>query len=235
MLPWRRETALRSSAVRGDRAAFTALYERHHQGLYRYCRSILRQDADARDALQNTMAKAFAALEREERDFELRPWLFRIAHNESISIIRRREATAELDPTWTLGPDTVVHQVEDRERLGHLYADLADLPERQRAALVLRELSQSCRWNGRALRHRSRPCRPWSLPGAHGRDPASLSAPLIPALRGARFSHGSAVTIPGGQAAGTRPTHGGASRWLSGNRQRRRRSPRDSRTTNEPR
>ena len=55
----RRAAALRSRATRGDAAAFTALYERHHQALYRYCRSILHHDEDARDALQSTMAKAY--------------------------------------------------------------------------------------------------------------------------------------------------------------------------------
>src|SRR3954467_11848549 len=92
----RSEGALRSRAARGDAKAFAAVYERHHQALYRYCRSILRHDEDAQDALQSTMTKAFAALQSEQRDFELRPWLFRIAHNEAISILRRRRATAEL-------------------------------------------------------------------------------------------------------------------------------------------
>ena len=68
-------------ASRGSARAFALLYERHHQALYRYCRSILHDDEDARDALQSTMAKALAALRDEKRDFELRPWLFRIAHN----------------------------------------------------------------------------------------------------------------------------------------------------------
>ena len=93
----RREGVLRSRAARGDAAAFAAVYERHHQALYRYCRSILRHEEDAQDALQSTMTRAFAALQDEQRDFELRPWLFRIAHNEAISILRRRRTTAELD------------------------------------------------------------------------------------------------------------------------------------------
>ena len=89
----RREGTLRSRAARGDAAAFAAVYERHHQALYRYCRSILRHEEDAQDALQSTMAKAFAALQDERRDFDLQPWLFRIAHNEAISILRRRRET----------------------------------------------------------------------------------------------------------------------------------------------
>src|SRR4051812_2891501 len=135
----RSEGALRSRAARGDTAAFAAVYERHHQALYRYCRSILRHDEDAQDALQSTMAKAFAALQDEQRDFELRPWLFRIAHNEAISILRRRRETAELGDVPE--PGAMEERVLEREELRALQMDLVDLPERQRAALVLRELN----------------------------------------------------------------------------------------------
>jgi RNA polymerase sigma factor (sigma-70 family) len=140
-LKWRRGFALRSQTARGNDAALAAMYEHHHQALYRYCRSILHDDEDARDALQSTMAKALAALRHEERDFELRPWLFRIAHNEAISRLRQRRDSVDLDAVGTLGTDSLTQTVEDRERLALLSADLRDLPERQRSALVLRELS----------------------------------------------------------------------------------------------
>lgn len=134
-------SATRSAAVRADPAVFAAVYERHQQELYRYCRSIVQHDEDARDALQNTMAKAYAALQTEDRDFELRPWLFRIAHNEAISLIRRRPATDELDERTGGCPETLQRSVEAREQLSHLYGDLQDLPERQRGALMMRELN----------------------------------------------------------------------------------------------
>src|SRR6476620_5309811 len=135
----RSEGALRSRAARGDSAAFAAVYERHHQALYRYCRSILRHDHDAQDALQSTMARAFAALQDERRDIDMRPWLFRIAHNEAITIVRRRKASAELTDIPDAGD--LDDRIADREELRNLRLDLADLPERQRAALVLRELN----------------------------------------------------------------------------------------------
>jgi RNA polymerase sigma factor (sigma-70 family) len=136
----RREGVLRSRAARGDATAFAAVYERHHQALYRYCRSILRHEEDAQDALQNTFARAFAALQDERRDFELRPWLFRIAHNEAISILRRRRETSELGDLP--GEDSEIEErVSEREELRVLRHDLADLPDRQRSALVLRELN----------------------------------------------------------------------------------------------
>ena len=135
----RRESTLRSRAARGDATAFAAVYERHHQALYRYCRSILRHEEDAQDALQSTMARAFAALQDEQRDFDIKPWLFRIAHNEAISILRKRRATTELDDIPVL--TDLDDQVSEREELRLLQMDLADLPDRQRAALVLRELN----------------------------------------------------------------------------------------------
>ena len=168
-LRWRRDPALRSQAARADSAALAAMYERHHQALYRYCRSILRDDEEARDALQSTMAKALAALRDEERDFELRPWLFRIAHNEAISRLRQRREGVGLDAIGTLGSDSLAQAVEDRARLEQLRCDLRDLPDRQRAALVLRELSGlSHEEIGVVLETSARRRQADDLRGAHG-------------------------------------------------------------------
>ena len=121
-------------------SVLVAAYERHHQALYRYCRSIVRHDQDAQDALQSTLTRAFAALPEQPRTLELRPWLFQIAHNEAISILRRRRSTVELDDS--LGhPAAFDERIDAREVLRMLRRDIADLPERQRVALVLRELN----------------------------------------------------------------------------------------------
>src|SRR5215207_610079 len=74
---------------RGNRRAFAALYERHRVPLHRYCRSIVRNDEDAQDALQSAFMRALVALQKSERDIAVRPWLFRIVHNEAISLLRR--------------------------------------------------------------------------------------------------------------------------------------------------
>jgi RNA polymerase sigma factor (sigma-70 family) len=126
---------------KGSERAFVALYHRYHRQLYRYCRSMLRDDADAQDALQSTFAGVFAALRDGRRDAPLRPWLFRIAHNESISILRRRRPHSELPDALPNPVAAIDEQAENHERLRHLVADLRDLPERQRAALLMRELS----------------------------------------------------------------------------------------------
>jgi RNA polymerase sigma factor (sigma-70 family) len=126
---------------KGSARAFAVLYQRHHQALYRYCRSIVRNEEDAQDALQNAMMRALAALQRDQRDIAVRPWLFRIVHNEAVSLLRRRRPTASLTERFEPMDDGIESKIEQRERFAELRRDLQSLPERQRAALVMRELS----------------------------------------------------------------------------------------------
>ncbi len=128
-------------AGRGNGRAFGALYNRHHQALYRYCRSILGNHHDAQDALQSAMMRAYDALARQQRDLAVKPWLFRIAHNEAVTILRRRRPEQELASDLESVSADVESTLQTRERLAALVADLRSLPERQRAALVMRELS----------------------------------------------------------------------------------------------
>jgi RNA polymerase sigma factor (sigma-70 family) len=128
-------------AAAGHERAFAVVYERHHQALYRYCRSILRNHADAQDALQSTFTAAFAALRRGGPNAPIRPWLFRIAHNEAVSALRRRRPTVELSDATEYQTTSVEDQVADRGQLDLLLRDLRELHDRQRSALVMRELS----------------------------------------------------------------------------------------------
>src|SRR4051794_6456396 len=122
----------------GNAQAFGAVYARYHAPLYAYCRSIVRDPDDARDALQNTMLKALAALNRgQDRELSLKPWLFRIAHNESISLLRRRRPCEPLTDAVSPPVAGADRQAAARERLSQLVADLQALPERQRGALIM--------------------------------------------------------------------------------------------------
>jgi RNA polymerase sigma factor (sigma-70 family) len=127
-------------AIDGDQRAFTAIFNRYHQSLYRYCLAIVGNPQDAGDALQNTMVKILSALPGEQRRIELKPWLYRIAHNESVELLRRRRDAEQLDPELTGTGTGLAEEAAMRERLRHLIADLDQLPERQRGALVMREL-----------------------------------------------------------------------------------------------
>jgi RNA polymerase sigma factor (sigma-70 family) len=127
-------------ATQGDPRAFEAIYQRYHQELYRFCQAMVGNPQDAQDALQNTMVKVLRALPGEEREIQLKPWLYRIARNESVETLRKRRDNAELEPHQAIAAG-VTETAETRERLRTLLADLEQLPERQRAALVMRELS----------------------------------------------------------------------------------------------
>jgi RNA polymerase sigma factor (sigma-70 family) len=125
-------------AAGGSTAAFTAIYKRHHQPIYRYCLSILRNEHDARDALQETMASALRALTGSDREIALRPWLFRIAHNEAVTVLRRKRRETPVEDVLATASD---ESSTSRDELRELLDDLGALTARQRSALVMRELS----------------------------------------------------------------------------------------------
>ncbi len=127
-------------AARGSEAAFATIFHRHHQALHRYCHSIVGNGHDAADALQNTMVKALRALPGETREIALKPWLYRIAHNESISLLRARRTDGDLAAAAHVGDPAAATIVDSRERLRELSGDLRELTEQQRGALLMREL-----------------------------------------------------------------------------------------------
>ncbi|MEA2192210.1 MAG: hypothetical protein QOI73_2331, partial [Solirubrobacteraceae bacterium] len=135
------DAQLARRAASGDERAFAEIFERHHQAVYRYCRSLLGNGEDAADALQSTMAAVLRGLDGETRSIALKPWLFRIAHNEALSILRRRRPQSELDDSQASTLQSVETEVLQSERLHQLVADVAALPDRQRGALVMRELN----------------------------------------------------------------------------------------------
>ena len=125
----------------GSETAFSTLFKRYQRPLYRYCRAILGSDADAHDAVQSTLAKAFEALRWGQRDAPLRPWIYRIAYNESVTLIRARRSGDELSGQLTPYVATPEERIHLREQLGLLVEDLRRLPERTRRAILMRELS----------------------------------------------------------------------------------------------
>lgn len=135
------DDALARRASSGDEEAFGVLFDRYQVRLELYCRSILRHDEDARDAAQNAMTKAFLALRGREQDVAVRAWLFRIAHNESISLMRRRRPTSELADDVAVRGDAPAEALELREELEQVLDGIRELPSRARQALLLRELA----------------------------------------------------------------------------------------------
>jgi RNA polymerase sigma factor (sigma-70 family) len=123
---------------RGNDTAFEAVYDRHHRGILSFCRHMLGSPDEAEDAVQQTFISAYDALHADRRDMRLKPWLYTIARNRCLSILRaRREQPAEFDVMDTAG---LSDEVQQRSDLRELLQDLRELPVDQRAALVLSEL-----------------------------------------------------------------------------------------------
>ncbi|WCB94735.1 RNA polymerase sigma factor [Baekduia alba] len=126
----------------GHEAAFDAIVVRYRTALTRYCAGIVGPSR-ADDAVQQTLINAHDALPKVDDVRHLRSWLYRIAHNVSLNVLRGvRDDVSLEDATASpaLAADGPAASFERSEQFRATVAALQALPERQRAALVLREL-----------------------------------------------------------------------------------------------
>src|SRR5690349_12060592 len=127
---------------RGNHGAFEALVSRYQSRLHAFCRHMLGSREDAEDVLQEVFAAAFNAMLADERDINVRPWLYRIARNRSLNHLRRAQAVGmdSMDVHLSEGGLTTADKVHKREEFRLLISDVQDLAETQRTALLLREI-----------------------------------------------------------------------------------------------
>jgi RNA polymerase sigma factor (sigma-70 family) len=123
----------------GSEPAFEAIFDRHHRGVLSFCRHMLGSAEEAEDAVQHTFFAAYRGLGSSTREINLRPWLYTIARNRCLSILRarREQLSGDLVEPAT---ENLSAEVQRREDLRELLRDLSRLPDDQRAALVLAEL-----------------------------------------------------------------------------------------------
>src|SRR3712207_3391614 len=103
---------------------------------------MLGSQEDAEDVLQEVFAAAFNAICADERPINARPWLYRIARNRCLNHLRRPQAVGqdEMDHFERDGGTTTADTVHRREEFRQIVADVQELPETQRTALLLREI-----------------------------------------------------------------------------------------------
>ncbi len=119
--------------------AFETVYDRFHRQILSFCRHMLGSREEAEDAVQHTFMAAYTDMLRSEKPIQLRPWLYTIARNHCMSLLRTRREQAPLDDAEP-SVDGLAATVQRREDLRDLLRDLDRLPDDQRAALVLAEL-----------------------------------------------------------------------------------------------
>jgi len=147
VLPYHRhdDAELARRVAAGDSGAFATLDSRHRAALTRYAGSLVRRsEHDAEDIVQDVLISVHDALRAGDRPDELRPWLYRLTRNRAINVVRRARWGEESLDSEIVGsrddreePEAVLRR---KDALRRLVDDLADLPVRQRTALLARVL-----------------------------------------------------------------------------------------------
>lgn len=140
-------TLLIERARQGDEEAFAAIYDRYERAIYNFTYKMMGNAEDAADVTQECFLKAYIALPKTSADLNLQAWLYRIASNACLDILRRRKrirwfpweifsSGALPEPSTEEGPERSYAQQEARESV---HRTLAKMPAKYRACLVLRE------------------------------------------------------------------------------------------------
>ncbi|HEY0522142.1 MAG TPA: RNA polymerase sigma factor [Stellaceae bacterium] len=144
---------------RGHAAAFRIVVQRNNRRLYRTARSILRDDGEAEDAVQESYLRAFSSLDGFRGGSSLSTWLTRIVVNEALGRVRRRRPMLDLDeaaeaqgtdmsrvipfpPSRTAASQDPEHEAATAEIRRVLETAIDELPEGFRTVFVLREIEQ---------------------------------------------------------------------------------------------
>lgn len=138
----------------GDPEEFSRLVDTYSSKIYRLAIKMLNQQQDAEDVLQETFVKAYRGLKSFDGRSKLSTWLFRIATNEALMVIRRKHPEVvsidepieteegEQEPVqiidWCCLPENELLSEESRERLD---AAVQKLPERLRVVFLLRDIN----------------------------------------------------------------------------------------------
>jgi RNA polymerase sigma factor (sigma-70 family) len=136
------DAKLIAMARSGNPGAFEAIVDRYQPRLLGFCRQMLGSTEDAEDVLQEVFVNAYKAMLADEREINLRPWLYRIARNRCLNHLRKPTADAQesMDMVPEVDAASTAEKVHNREEFRQLLTDVKKLPETQRSALLLREM-----------------------------------------------------------------------------------------------
>ena len=122
----------------GSEVAFEVLFDRHYRGLLGFSVRMLGSVEEGEDVVQHAFLAAYRTIVASDRRIQLRPWLYTVARNRCLAVLRARRERASI-PLDEPATEPLYAEVERREDIRDLLGDLARLPEDQRAALLLAE------------------------------------------------------------------------------------------------
>ena len=131
-----------AAARRGEPGAFDALVRRHQTPLYNFCLRMLARADDAADVAQETFVQLFSYLNRIDESEPLSPWLYRVARNRCIDVIRRRRTVAfnpDEESSEPIDEDPLPDEIAERADLQRLLSEaIAQLPPTYAEVVALR-------------------------------------------------------------------------------------------------
>lgn len=130
---------------RDRREGLLALAAALRPELHRYCARLMGSVIDGEDVVQDTFARAFVALDDLCEVPQLRPWLFRIAHNRALDLLRSRaiRAAEPIESALEIADDTKASPVETlmrSEAMETAVSRFAELPVNQRSVIILKDV-----------------------------------------------------------------------------------------------
>ncbi|GAC1325160.1 MAG: hypothetical protein NVSMB25_23350 [Thermoleophilaceae bacterium] len=122
----------------GNRRAFEAIVERYRGPLERHCERILPRSR-AEDAVQQAFLQAYRSITAHEANLDLRPWLYRVAHNCALDALRQSGWNHEELDKRLDGVERPHQALKRADRIRGVVAAIQELPPRQREVLLARE------------------------------------------------------------------------------------------------
>ncbi|MNW29119.1 ECF RNA polymerase sigma factor SigW [compost metagenome] len=129
---------------RGESEQFAHIVDIYQQQLFRYCCRLLGNQQDAEDAVQDIMVKAYQSIRRYKATVSFSAWLYRIAGNHCLNLLRRRRVYSQVLQFFRAEPATAGPEEELASQWYSypLEKALAQLTLQERNILVLRALEQ---------------------------------------------------------------------------------------------
>jgi RNA polymerase sigma factor (sigma-70 family) len=136
---------LSSASPTARHAQLVALASELRPELHRYCARLMGSVIEGEDVVQDTFARAFVALDELEEDAPMRAWLFRIAHNRALDLLRNRaiRAAEPIEAAHEVADPESVDPVElmmRREAVETAVSRFAELPTMQRSVVILKDV-----------------------------------------------------------------------------------------------
>ncbi len=127
-------------ATRSDELGFRDMVNMHSRTLYNHIRRILLNHDDTDDVLQNTFIKAWENMATFRNESDISTWLYRIATNEALQLLRKRKAMDLLTLRFTgVKPPLTYTEVNDESTIERKFEQaLRSLTEKQRAVFGMK-------------------------------------------------------------------------------------------------